>query len=368
MQRDPALIDLYSNIGFLLVRAGYLEEAIALYQRALANPHNAVAHLNLAIAYLTSGDLVAGFREYEWRWLAYGEEHAHPTMLSADLDLMGKRVCIHAEQGFGDTFMFMRYLILLKNKGAHITFIVQPALKTLLSYCPYIDTVLTFDDPVPSYDYCAMLLSLPTVYHTSLETIPADIPYLYADPALIDFWSKQTAHDLHCKVGICWHGKRYKESCTAEFLASRSCKLDYFKLLAEVPGVTLYSLQKIDGIDELETGDSAQFIHIFDLPFDENHGRFMDSVALIKNLDLVITIDTSVAHLAAALGIPTWILLPETADWRWMCARTDTPWYPNVRLFRQEVHGDWESVMQQAADELRDYVYQLHIARILTVS
>jgi hypothetical protein len=194
---------------------------------------------------------------------------------------------------------------------------------------------------------------VPHVLKTRLETIPATIPYLYADPQLTESWKQKLADDTYFKVGICWQGKAdYQKSCTSRFLESRSCQLGCFKPLAAVPGVKLYSLQKINGLDQVELCDAAEWLEIFDESFDRDHGRFMDTAALIKNLNLVITIDTSVAHLAAGLGVPTWILIPEPADWRWLRGRTDTPWYPNARLFRQQVSGNWATVIEAVCHEL----------------
>ena len=354
LERNPLQADAWCNIAFMLVRQGYVKEAIALYNRSLMCKEQASTRLNLAIAYLTDGDLERGFNAYEYRWCALDCEYTSFWGQWHGENLQGKTICIHAEQGLGDTLMFVRYLKILKSMGARVLFVVQPPLKAIISLCPYIDVVTTYDDPLPTCDYFAALLSVPQVLKTRLETIPATIPYLYAEPQLVELWKQKLAGDACFRVGICWQGKAdYTQTCTSMFLASRSCKLDYFKPLAAVPGVRLYSLQKIYGLDQVELCDAAQWLETFDESFDRDHGRFMDTAALIQNLDLVITIDTSVAHLAAGLGIPTWILIPEPADWRWLRGRTDTPWYPNVRLFRQQIPGDWQSVMAAVAHELQ---------------
>ena len=356
LQQDPTATNILNNVGFLLARSGETKQAINVYKHALAHNDNAQAHLNLAISYLTYGDLARGFREYEWRWKALNEKHETFDKEWHGCDLDGKRICVHAEQGCGDTFMFIRYLSLLKNMGAHVIFITQPPLQSLLCHCPYIDTLCTFDEPLPEFDYFCALLSLPHVFKTQQETIPATIPYLYADEKLIQEWKQKIAIDFNYKIGICWHGKtNYGESCAKQFLAARSCELEYFKIIAAIPGISLYSIQKIDGLEQIMLYDANSFMHIF-TPFDEEHGRFMDTAALIKNLDLVITVDTSTAHLAAALGVETWILIPEPADWRWMESITDTPWYPNVRLFRQQMPGDWPEVMQTVAQILQEHI------------
>jgi tetratricopeptide (TPR) repeat protein len=369
LQRNPLHADALCNIAFMLVRAGYVKEAIELYERSLVYKENAVTRLNLAIAYLTAGDLERGFSAYEYRWQSRGCEHNDFLGQWHGENLQGKTICIHSEQGFGDTFMFMRYLKMLKEMGACVFFVVHPALKTIISLCPYIDMVTTYDDPLPESDYFCALLSVPYVLKTRLETIPATIPYLCADAQLVDLWKQRLADDSHFKVGICWHGKAdYQKSCTSTFLAARSCQLNSFKPLAAIPGVRLYSLQKIYGVDQIELCDAAGWLEIFDESFDRDHGRFMDTAALIQNLDLVITIDTSVAHLAAGLGTPTWILIPEPADWRWMRNRTDTSWYPEVRLFRQQTPGNWAAVIETISYALAKEVTYRSLLQQLNVS
>ena len=354
LKQNPTMTDVLNNFGFVLARSGRIGEAIELYTRALRKNDCALTHLNLGIAYLTYGDLEQGFREYEWRWAAFDEPHdTFPQPTWNGCDLKGKRIYVHAEQGFGDTFQFMRYLLLLKKMGAYVIFNTQAPLKTLLRLCPYIDILITYDDPLPDFDYYAPLMSLPALFNTRLDTVPAPIPYLYAHEQLVQEWKQRLAHDKNYKIGICWQGNAtYQNPLVQNIVTAKSCKLEYFRMLASIPGVTLYSLQKIHGMDQINDIAEKSFVHLFDSTFDERDGRFMDTAAVIKNLSLVITIDTSVGHLAAALGIPTWILLPEPADWRWMRSRTDTPWYPNVRLFRQQTPGDWSAVMHAVAAAL----------------
>lgn len=369
LKQNPLHADALCNIAFMLVRQGYVQEAIALYERSLMCRDNAITRLNLAIAYLTAGDLERGFSAYEYRWRA--RDCVHESFLGQwhGENLQGKTICIHSEQGFGDTFMFMRYLSILKEMGARVFFVVHPALKTIVNLCPYIDTVTTYDDPLPECDYFCALLSVPYVLKTRLETIPATIPYLYADAQLVASWEQRLAGDKSFKVGICWHGKAdYQKSCTSTFLAARSCQLESFKPLASIPGVRLYSLQKIYGLDQITVCGAAEWLEIFDESFDRDHGRFMDTAALIQNLDLVITIDTSVAHLAAGLGVPTWILIPEPADWRWMRNCTDTPWYPEARLFRQQTPGNWGALIEAVAYELeKEIAYRSMLQQLCTV-
>jgi tetratricopeptide (TPR) repeat protein len=363
LEKNPTLTSTLLNFGFLLKKVGRLDLAIEMYKRAIQQrPDYALAHFDLAIAYLTRGDFDHGWLEYEWRWAAYDTKPQTFNQPHWDgSDLNGKRIYIYAEQGLGDALQFMRYLRLLKQQGAHITLLAHAPLKQLLQLCPYIDTVLIPHDALPDFDYHVSLLSLPLMFNTRIDTIPAEIPYLYADETLVREWATRLAGDTQFKVGICWQGNtHYEESFLQRAVALKSCDLTLFEILASVPGVSLYSLQKVDGTDQCAALASYAWVHTFDnTSFDEQHGRFMDTAALIQNLDLVISVDTAVAHCAAALGAQTWILLPKVADWRWLQARVDTPWYPNVRLFRQQTEGDWRSVMQSVATELKTYAQSI---------
>jgi len=354
----PESLSLYYNLGFVLKKLGYLSEAIAIYTQVIAQkPDYAMAHFSLGLAQLTLGNFEDGFREYEWRWKAYNE--IQPVSLVPRWDgspLAGKTIYLIAEQGYGDTFHFVRYLKLLKEQGAHVVLAPQYALIPFMKLIPYIDEVLSPRDPMPLCDYQASLMSLPLLCGTTRETVPAPIPYLYPDEGLIETWREylhKQAPDAF-RVGICWHGNsQYNDISLRRAVAQKSCPFALFELLSQVSGVQLYSLQKISGVDEFKTVDSTSFVHIFPDDLDTAHGRFMDTAAIIKNLDLVITIDTSIAHLAAALGIETWNLLPEPADWRWMLEMSETPWYPHMRLFRQTRRGDWHGLMIQVQEALQ---------------
>jgi hypothetical protein len=211
-------------------------------------------------------------------------------------------------------------------------------------------------DGFPTFDVHAPLVSLPAILHTTQQTVPADIPYLFADPQLVEQWRQKLAPDKNFKVGICWQGNpNYSTHFLRVAVAAKSCSAAKFAPLAYVPGVTLYSLQRETGVEQLARGIPFPLV-TFGPEFDRDNGRFMDTAALMQNLDLIITIDTSIAHLAAGLGKPVWILIPNPPDWRWMRDRTDSPWYPNMRLFRQTTALDWDSVIQTVADQLRYYI------------
>jgi hypothetical protein len=264
--------------------------------------------------------------------------------------LNGKKIYVYAEQGLGDTFQFARYLKILKEQGAYVIFAPQAALKEFAKQIPYVDEIVLSHNAALLCDYHAPLMSLPLLCNTTLETIPADIPYLRASPALVELWKPifdALPRDLY-RVGICWHGNsQYKELSLRRAVTQKSCPLSLFAELATVPNVQLFSLQKVSGMHEIAELDDAGFLTIFSDDIDTINGRFMDTAAIITQLDLVVTVDTAIAHLAAALGIETWVLLPEPADWRWMLTRTDSPWYPTMRLFRQTTRGDWEGLMRE---------------------
>lgn len=359
---DPSSITTFYNFGFTLKKLGHLDEAIAMYTQILnQKPDYALARFSRSLAYLTQGNFEAGWPEYEWRWLAGEEKKPVLTIPLWDgSSLLGKKIFVYGEQGLGDTFQFVRYLQQLKNDGAYIIFAPQRALIPLMKLLPYVDEVQRLHEPC-SADYHAPLMSLPWLCKTTLETIPADIPYLTADPELVNAWKQILDENAkHCyRIGICWHGNsQYKDPALQHAVEQKSCALKQFAQLATIPDVQLFSLQKISGLREIETLENAGFLTIFDDTLDTISGRFMDTAAIITQLDLVITVDTSIAHLAGALGIETWVLLPEPADWRWMREKIDSPWYPTMRLFRQKKRGDWESLMKEVAAELAQIIAQ----------
>lgn len=358
LQIKPELYNVLYNFGFTLKKLGFIQQAIDVHKKVLEYDNNyAHAHFSLGISYLTLGKFEQGWPEYEWRWAAYKEkprEFKQPRWKGEDLQ--GKRIFVYAEQGYGDTFQFIRYLLLLKNMGAYVIFNSQIALKTFLKSCPYIDQVITYSDTIPNFDFHIPLMSLPLIFDTTLETIPATIPYLYAQDHLIAEWKDKLSSGTF-KIGLCWQGNsKYQTAPLRRTVAAKSLHVKHFSKLANIPGVTFYSLQKINGVDQIDELEDSSFLHTFDADLDTKNGSFVDTAAIIKNLDLVITIDTSIGHFAAALGTPTWILLPDPADWRWMLDRTDTPWYPNVRLFRQMKAGDWDSVINAVLLALQEHL------------
>lgn len=360
---DPNNNEALYNLGYTYKKCGnaniirhYTEQALEIHNKVLQNrPDYALAHFSRSLSHLTLGNFDLGWPEYEWRWAAYDEtpkQFTQPTWTGQDL--YGKRILIYAEQGFGDTFQFVRYGQVLKQRGAFVIMQTQHQLKQIITQCPYFDVVVSDREVLPDFDYHIPLMSIPMVVKTSIDTVPHEIPYLYAKEALIEQWKQKIAHDHSFKIGICWQGnKGYRNLFLKKEVASKAMRLATFGPLAQIPQVTLYSLQKVNGTEQLQEVNQSMQIITFD-HFDEDEGPFMDTAALIRNLNLVITVDTSIAHLAAGLGVEVWVLLPFPADWRWMLDCTDTPWYPNMRLFRQQERGDWQSVMQDVVTALHE--------------
>lgn len=337
-----------SSLGSALYDSGSLDEAIPWLKRAIElQPDFANAHCGFATALLKRGDLIAGFSEYEWRWKAgVLRPVSFPQPRWSGEPLAGKTILLSAEQGFGDTLQFIRYASIVKGLGATVVVECPDRLMKVLMNYTGIDRLVRSGDELPSFDVHSPLLSLAATFKTSLETIPRNVPYLFADQSLVDYWRERLRDVQGFRIGINWHGRVGQGT----FL-QRDIPLDCFASLSEVAGVQLISLQK--GVLDEQAGASAR-LPILDVgdDFDDSRGPFMDTAAILKNLDLVISSDTSVAHLAGALGVPVWLALPRVADWRWLLDRDDSPWYPTMRLFRQNILGDWNSVFDEIGREL----------------
>ena len=354
LAKQPNNVAFLYNTAYTLKKMGKIEEALPYYNKTLElKPDHSEAHFSRGLAYLTYGDFLRGWAEYEWRWQRpkHGSKRNYTQPRWDGSPLNGKTILLHAEQGLGDTFQFIRFAQIAKNRGGCVIAAVQSPLVDILSLCPYLDHVISTKDTPPPFDVHAPIMSLPFILKTTIDTVPCDTPYLYADQKLVEYWQEQLAYDNNFKVGICWQGNcNYSTPFLRAVVAQKSIKLNQLTPISTIPGISIYNLQKKTGEEQLP---SAHFkLHTFDSDFDESHGRFMDTAAVMKNLDLVITVDTSICHLAAGLGVPTWNILPNPADWRWMLNRTDTPWYPTMRLFKQPKSGDWNSVIHTIAQEL----------------
>jgi tetratricopeptide (TPR) repeat protein len=338
----------HNNLGIARSQQGNIHEAVAGYERALRlKPDYPDARWNRALAWLAAGDFEKGWPEYEYRWHVNSLQPRSFKQPRWDgTNLAGQTILLYAEQGLGDTLHFIRYALLVKQRDGRVLVECQKAMTEVLAGCPGIDELIPQGATLPEFDVQAPLMSLPELFHTRLETIPVTIPYLFPNPGLLKHWRAALQHLTGFKVGIAWQGsKGFKHD------RHRSMPLTHFAPLARVPGVRLISLQKGAGTEQLDDG-TCDF-RVQDLGrYADARGLFTDTAAIMKQLDLVISSDTAIAHLAGALGVPVWTALPFAPDWRWLREREDSPWYPTMRLFRQKERGNWDEVFGRMAAEL----------------
>jgi rfaE bifunctional protein nucleotidyltransferase chain/domain len=343
----------HMNRGNVVSALGRMDEALACYAFALRlQPDYINATWNRSLALLGKGDFQRGWPEYESRWKK-PESKLRPLAepLWDGSPLQDKTILLWCEQGIGDTFQFVRYAFEVKKRGATVWLGCQEALVPLLSTCPGVDKVFAEGGPAPQgFDCHAPLMSLPFLCGTTLANVPAETPYLRADAGEVERWRKDFSASPHFKIGVTWQGNPKHR-----WDRHRSFSVHWFRSLATLEGVEVYSLQKGLGAEELKT---VRF-PITDLngQLDELGGTFQNTAAAIQALDLIVTCDSAVAHLAGALGVPVWIPLSALSDWRWLREREDTPWYPTMRLFRQSKLGEWSQVFERIraeAAKLRD--------------
>jgi Flp pilus assembly protein TadD len=349
----PDSPDAFNNLGVLLADLHRLDEADAVMARCVElRPEHPESHRNYALVLLSAGKLERGFAEYEWRLKASGEKKFAELPYWDGSPLEGKTIVVYAEQGLGDTLHLARYLPLIKERGGKVLLSCQPPLVPLLQQASLdADKIVPGGAPVPEAEVMVGLFSLPHIFQTSAENIPAQRPYLRADAERVARWKQHLANIQGFRIGIAWQGSPgYGGDCY------RSIPLKHFAALARVPGVQLISLQKGHGLEQL-AGASGAFMPIdLSRQIDESGGAFLDSAAVMANLDLVISSDTSLVHLAGALGVPTWVALSTCSDWRWLRDRDDSPWYPSLRLFRQKTRGNWTEVFANIAEALHNRV------------
>lgn len=350
LRRSPDSADAHNALGVIEAQRGRDHDALACFERALElRPDLPDGHANRAMIWLLHGDYQRGWAEYEWRFR--GSSYAArpmPRPAWDGSDLAGRTILIHSEMGFGDALQFARYAALVKRKGARVLLECPPPLVQLLSTCPGVDRAVPRGSALPPFDVHAPLMSLPSLLGTTLQTVPAEVPYLSAEPERVERWGRELRAAPGLRVGIAWQGSLSSPSSRV-----RAVPLAAFAPLAAIEGVTLYSLQKGPGSEQLQ--EVAGRMQIIDLGprLDVGAAAFVDTAAVMKNLDLVISSDTAIIHLAGALGVPVWVALGYPAEWRWLLGRDDSPWYPTLRLFRQEAPGDWASVFRRIAAELR---------------
>lgn len=336
------------SLGNACKELGRVDEALACYNQVLTlEPESPEAAWNQALVLLLKGELAAGWAGFEWRFKfqnAYPHRYGKPYWGGAPFS--GQRLLIYDEIGYGDVFQFLRYLPLVKARGGDVLFECKPGLRRLLEGFPGIDTLLERGQCGVSeqdFDFHLPMESLPGVFGTTLETIPNPGPYLKAPAWLKTQWKSALENVSEFRVGLVWAG-----NASSQFDRTRSCPATCLRALERVEGVAFFSLQK--GGAEMDLHAAAPGLNA--RLCGEMLKDFADTAALIENLDLVITVETAVAHLAAALGKPTWILLPLVPAWRWLLDRNDSPWYSSVRLFRQQTLGQWEPVLESVADAL----------------
>ena len=343
----PGHPQILTNRGHALRRLDRPHEALEDFKAALAKSREfPEAHFESALAHLTLGDFDSGWKAYEWRWktgaFAGKRRQFRAPLWLGDGPVAGKTILLHAEQGLGDTIQFIRYAPLLAGRGARVICEVQPELKSLLSQLEGIE-VIAKGDALPPFDLHCPLLSLPVAFGTRLETIPAAASYLAAPAERIEHWRARLPQNGP-RVGFVWSGSPAHKND-----ASRSIPLARLAALLKSPPSTCFGLQR-----EWRDADRDAARALPDLvDLGPELSDFTDTAAVISLLDVVVSVDTAVAHLAGALGKPVVILLPYAADFRWLRERSDTPWYPTAKLLRQPVFGDWDSVIAGLASELR---------------
>lgn len=348
----------YYNWGASLYLNGDFDEAYKMLNKSLSiNPNCTLSHAALSLMNLLLGKYEEGWKEYEWRRSSdqfTGRIFEMPIWNGGNLN--GKRILLHSEQGYGDLFQFIRYAPIVKSRGGTVVVECHDNLKQLIGTCPGIDEIFERQDvlhgAVVRYDEQANLLSLPYIFKTDYDTIPAQVPYLQSSEERRQYWAERlsqvTPADTRLKVGIVWAGNPDHRN---DFV--RSTTLDKFGILSGIHGVTFYSLQK--GAGESQLSNPPANIKLVALGSELN--TFDDTAGLLDNLDLVISVDTSIVHLAGALGLPVWTIVQKVADFRWLMDRIDTPWYPTMRIFRQKETLNYDPVFEAVREQLEQFAH-----------
>jgi len=352
IDKNPKLTTAFNNLGLALKAINRIDEAIDHFRKAVQiHPDFVDAQWNLSLALLLNGNFDEGWKKHEYRFLRGKKTTLYPYQMETPrwngLSFKQKRLFVHSEQGLGDTIQFVRYLPMVKSRGGRVVFETSRPLLRILNGFPGVDELVEMSSErshAAECEYHVPMMSLPMIFGTDLSTIPSDIPYLFAESEKTRHWHKRMNREGF-KIGIVWAGKPDHGNDK-----NRSCDAELFIPILKLPSTVLYALQT--GIAGL-TIDSAlrDMDNFFELGPDLDD--FSDTAAVIKNLDLIISVDTAVAHLAGAMGKPVWTLLPFVPDWRWLLEREDTPWYPTMRLFRQPEAGRWDLVLESVILELK---------------
>jgi hypothetical protein len=350
----PEHANAWLNRGRALTQLNRPDEAVASYDKAIAlHKDHADAHFNAALAHLVLGDYRRGFETFEWRWRRTGmapqKSRGRPLWLG-EYPLARKTILLHAEQGLGDTIQFVRYVPLVAAAGAKIVLEVQAGLKTLMARLAGAAAVIAPGDAPPAFDVHCPLGSLPLAFKTEPGTVPAQVPYLAADEAHLAKWSARLAELPHTRIAVAWSGNASHDNDL-----NRSIAFERLAPLFNPPpqagedreGASFVSIQRdVRSEDAAALGGEIRVTHVGD-----DLDDFSDTAAVLALCDLVIAVDTAVAHLAGAMGRPVWVLVPFAPDWRWGLKGETTPWYPTARLFRQGALGDWDGVIARVVDE-----------------
>jgi Flp pilus assembly protein TadD len=347
LQLRPGHAETVNNAGLALQALGYTEDAIDHFSETIRQfPRHAVAHANRAQVWLLKGDFRRGWPEYEWR-----RRLPHVALSPRDLPewdgspLAGRTILLRHEQGMGDTIQFVRYAEVIAERSGRVVLECPARMHRLLAKVKGVERLIKPGDDTAGCDLQVPLLSVPGLVRTDFRSIPASGSYLKAEPARVKRWKTELPKGKKC-VGICWQGNSdYPED------SFRSIPLEQFTPLTEVPSAHLVSLQMGEGVEQAAAFREHHPIQELPTGFDAD-GAFVDTAALIMSLDLVVTCDTAIGHLAGALGRPVWLALPVSPDWRWFRDRDDTPWYPSMRLFRQHSAGDWAEVFSRMKEQL----------------
>jgi Tfp pilus assembly protein PilF len=346
----PDYAEALTNRGITLLELKHFKEALASFDHALkARSDFAEAHCSRALCCMLIGDFDRGWNENEWRWET---EHlrkekrnfAQPLWLGSD-EIAGKTILLHGEQGFGDVIQFCRYVPLVAERGARVILEVPNSLHELMGTLTGAAQIVSRGEPLPQFDLHCPLLSLPLAFGTRLESVPRPIPYLGATPSAARSWNARLGPRKRFCVGLAWFGRPDHKNDH-----NRSLKLNTLLPLLDCDASFISLQREVRPCDSVLLKDRTDLIH-----FGDELNNFSDTAALISNLDLVISVDTSVAHLAGALGKPVWILLPNVPDWRWLLDREDSPWYPTARLFRQNRTRTWDDVIIRVRDALHHF-------------
>jgi Tfp pilus assembly protein PilF len=354
---NPHLAAAHCYRAMALHALGRFDEALCGFDRAIAlEPDYGEAWFNKAETQLLRGDLQNGWANYEWRKKKASQpagNRSYPQpLLSTVSGLQGKTVLVHWEQGLGDTVQCVRYLRLLEDAGARVLFAPQPQLRTLMKGLGGSIRIVEVDDPSLEFDFHISSMSLPGVFGSTLASIPAAVPYLWAPTDRIAHWREKIG-EQGLRVGICWQGNpAFKPDAVR-----RSFPLRLFEKISRLEGVRLISIHKGAGESQLQSLPAGMRVETLGGDFDAGPDAFVDTAAAMQAMDLIISCDTSVAHLAGALGRPVWLALSASPEWRWLLERSDSPWYPTMRIFRQKQLGDWPSVFSEIESALQDRLH-----------